>query len=264
MRRAWQPHRALRRSLASLFACALAVNRGRWPTVRFLVKLRFTRASRISVRTHSALASKVAACAARSPYEVLGVPVGADKADVKKRYRKLVQTSHPDVNPGDPSAAETFLEITTAYDEIKEGAAALPLTPATVRQQTPGRPRWTGDYADSYTSPPTPGRPQWTSDDAGGDDPPRRSRWSRDDAESRQPSYEDLRDARRQATSGERRQALVAPIVLAFTALLGVGLGVSLAFSGSGPSPSSSSGQRSVETEVRYDVWGRRARRRPG
>lgn len=49
-------------------------------------------------------------------YELLGVDRGADIDDIKRSYRKLAKELHPDVNAGDPAAAERFKEITAAYN----------------------------------------------------------------------------------------------------------------------------------------------------
>jgi DnaJ-class molecular chaperone len=56
----------------------------------------------------------------RDPYDVLGVPKGADLKDVKKAYRKLARQHHPDLHPGDSSAEEKFKEISAAYDFLSE------------------------------------------------------------------------------------------------------------------------------------------------
>jgi len=37
-------------------------------------------------------------------YNVLGVPKDADAGAIKKAYRKLARTLHPDHNPGDAKA----------------------------------------------------------------------------------------------------------------------------------------------------------------
>ena len=34
----------------------------------------------------------------RKEYQVLGIPQGAGKSEIKKRYRKLMQQVHPDAN----------------------------------------------------------------------------------------------------------------------------------------------------------------------
>ena len=48
-------------------------------------------------------------------YAILGVPADADAAAIKKAYRKLARTLHPDQNPGDASAEKRFKEIGEAY-----------------------------------------------------------------------------------------------------------------------------------------------------
>jgi DnaJ-class molecular chaperone len=49
-------------------------------------------------------------------YSILGVAKTASAEDITKAYRKLAKKLHPDLNPGDKAAEETFKEITAAYD----------------------------------------------------------------------------------------------------------------------------------------------------
>src|SRR6185436_17006750 len=58
--------------------------------------------------------------AKRDFYEVLGVSKTADADELKRAYRKLAKTHHPDRNPGDKSAEQKFKEITEAYDALKD------------------------------------------------------------------------------------------------------------------------------------------------
>src|ERR687895_2292782 len=51
----------------------------------------------------------------RDYYEVLGVARGASADDVKKAYRKLALKYHPDRNPGDKAAEDSFKEAAEAY-----------------------------------------------------------------------------------------------------------------------------------------------------
>jgi molecular chaperone DnaJ len=53
-------------------------------------------------------------------YETLGVPRTASDEDIKKAYRKLAMTYHPDRNSGSREAEEKFKEITEAYDVLRD------------------------------------------------------------------------------------------------------------------------------------------------
>ncbi len=68
------------------------------------------------------------------PYRVLGLTPDATDEQVKQAYRALAKKYHPDMNPGDPHAAEMMNKINAAYDQIKNP------------QQTATRP----DYGDPF------------------------------------------------------------------------------------------------------------------
>ena len=53
-------------------------------------------------------------------YATLGVSKDASDADVKKAYRKLARTHHPDQNPGDEAAEKKFKEISEAYAVLSD------------------------------------------------------------------------------------------------------------------------------------------------
>ena len=58
----------------------------------------------------------------KSYYETLGVDKNAPEDAIKSAYRKLAKKYHPDVNPGDKSAAEKFKEINEAYSVLSDPA----------------------------------------------------------------------------------------------------------------------------------------------
>ena len=53
-------------------------------------------------------------------YTVLGVSEDASQEEIKKSYRKLARKYHPDANPGNRSAEETFKEVTDAYEILSD------------------------------------------------------------------------------------------------------------------------------------------------
>lgn len=54
------------------------------------------------------------------PYEALGLTSSATAEDIKKAYRKLVRTSHPDLHPDDAGAEARFKRIAAAHDILKD------------------------------------------------------------------------------------------------------------------------------------------------
>ena len=53
-------------------------------------------------------------------YKTLGISKKASLSEIKKAYRKLARTYHPDLNPGDKAAERRFKEITEAYEVLKD------------------------------------------------------------------------------------------------------------------------------------------------
>jgi DnaJ-class molecular chaperone len=55
---------------------------------------------------------------AQDPYQELGVSRGASGDEIRKAFRKLAKTLHPDQNPGDKAAEERFKRVSAAFDII--------------------------------------------------------------------------------------------------------------------------------------------------
>ncbi|MCV2446625.1 MULTISPECIES: DnaJ C-terminal domain-containing protein [Paracoccus] len=56
---------------------------------------------------------------ADDPYKALGLARTATQDEIKKAYRKIAKTDHPDLNP-DPAAHERFKAASSAYDLLKD------------------------------------------------------------------------------------------------------------------------------------------------
>ena len=57
---------------------------------------------------------------AEDPYATLEVEPTASADAIKKAYRRLARTWHPDRNPDDPSAEERFKSVQAAYDTLSD------------------------------------------------------------------------------------------------------------------------------------------------
>ena len=58
--------------------------------------------------------------AKRDYYEVLGVERGASDKDIKKAYRRMAMKHHPDRNPDDKNAEESFKEVNEAFEVLSD------------------------------------------------------------------------------------------------------------------------------------------------
>jgi molecular chaperone DnaJ len=53
-------------------------------------------------------------------YVILGIERGASLGDIKRAYRRLARKYHPDINPGDRTAAVQFRQIAEAYETLSD------------------------------------------------------------------------------------------------------------------------------------------------
>jgi molecular chaperone DnaJ len=87
-------------------------------------------------------------------YETLGVDRDADDSSLKKAYRKLAMKYHPDRNPDDAAAEQSFKEVNEAYEILKDGekrAAYDRFGHAAFEQGGPGGPGGHGGGFGGFT-----------------------------------------------------------------------------------------------------------------
>jgi molecular chaperone DnaJ len=99
-------------------------------------------------------------------YKILGVDKNVSEADLKKVYRKLARTYHPDSNPGDTTAEARFKEISEAFAVLSDPVQRQEYDQ--IRAMAAGGPRFTaggggaGGFEDIFGGMfggPQPGRP---------------------------------------------------------------------------------------------------------
>lgn len=103
--------------------------------------------------------------AAKDFYQVLGIPDSAGPDEIKKAYRRLAKQHHPDANPNNPQASETFKQVAEAngvlsdpekrkkYDQMRRlGAFDFAGRGAARTGQGAGRPgqQGQGGFADNF------------------------------------------------------------------------------------------------------------------
>ena len=55
-------------------------------------------------------------------YHILKIEDAADAHEIKRAYRLLARTYHPDHNPGDMAAMERFKKVQSAYEVLSDDA----------------------------------------------------------------------------------------------------------------------------------------------
>jgi molecular chaperone DnaJ len=91
-------------------------------------------------------------------YALLGVPKDASEADIKKAYRKLAKTLHPDRNPDDSAAELRFKEVGEAYsvlsdpEQRKQYDAIRSMTSGGARFTSGGRGGGSGGFEDVFST----------------------------------------------------------------------------------------------------------------
>ena len=69
----------------------------------------------------------------QDPYKVLGVSPDATDEEIKKAYRDLTKKYHPDLNPGNKSAADKMNELYIEIEKIFSHPGTWKMTRAAVR-----------------------------------------------------------------------------------------------------------------------------------
>jgi molecular chaperone DnaJ len=91
-------------------------------------------------------------------YALLGIPKDASETDIKKAYRKLAKSLHPDRNPDDAAAELRFKEVGEAYsvlsdpEQRKQYDAIRSMTSGGARFTSGGRGGGAGGFEDVFSS----------------------------------------------------------------------------------------------------------------
>jgi len=112
----------------------------------------------------------------RDPYQVLGVEKTASEAEIKKAFRRLAKSSHPDRNKDDPKAQDRFAELNSAYEIIGDKEKREKFDRGEI--DADGKPRFQGGGFDDFQgfssrgARPGPGAQsfRWSSEGGGASD----------------------------------------------------------------------------------------------
>ena len=88
-------------------------------------------------------------------YETMGVSRDATQDEIKRAYRKLARTAHPDANPDDPTAEARFSDIAKAYEVLSDSEDRTEYDNLRLQAQRqpidPGYGRWSSAPRDAST-----------------------------------------------------------------------------------------------------------------
>lgn len=56
----------------------------------------------------------------RDHYDILGVPRDSDQVEIRRAFRRLAMTCHPDVKPGDSACEARCKEAAEAYEVLRD------------------------------------------------------------------------------------------------------------------------------------------------
>lgn len=89
------------------------------------------------------------------PYSALGLTKSATAAEIKKAYRKVAKTSHPDLNPDEKAAEARFKAASAAYDLLKDPEQRARFDRGEIDAQGQERPdrQFYRDYAEQGSNP---------------------------------------------------------------------------------------------------------------
>jgi DnaJ-class molecular chaperone len=88
------------------------------------------------------------------PYNTLGIAKTATDEDIRKAYRKLAKTHHPDLNPGNKEAEARFKDISAAYSLLSDPEKRRAYDAGEIDEsgQPQAERRYYRDYADAGAS----------------------------------------------------------------------------------------------------------------
>ena len=91
---------------------------------------------------------------ADDPYKALGLSKTATQDEIKKAYRRIAKTDHPDLNP-DPAAHERFKAASSAYDLLKDPEQRARFDRGEIDAQGQERPqrRYYRDFSEAQGNP---------------------------------------------------------------------------------------------------------------